>query len=358
MDMVGGDLLTSPERNPHCSTPPQPPLQLPATMPIDRQRALMVGASKWVNGTVLSYAFFDSDPNPAWAPADEAQKDVVRESFEAWKDLPIGLDFKEVDDLAEAEVRIGFDQSDGSWSYIGRDILKAAANERTMNYGWDLTTTYGHTTALHEIGHTLGMPHEHQSPFSGIVWEEDAVYSTFSEPPNSWSRQMIESNILDKLAPAQVEGSSWDPSSIMEYEFEAGLISEPAEFQEGIHPPGAVSELDVDWMTTWYPAGQTATTLDPLNSSPLRLEPKQQADFAISPPSSRGYEIGTFGSGDTVAVLFEKVDGELRYLAGDDDGGEDRNARLKAKLFQGREDVLRVRLNWAGPSGATAVMYW
>jgi Astacin (Peptidase family M12A) len=344
--------------NPHCSTPPQPPLELPASMPLDRKRALMVGASKWVNGTVLRYAFFDSEPNPAWAPAGEEQRDVIRESFEAWKELPIGLEFKEVDSLGEAEVRIGFDQSDGSWSYVGRDILEAAASERTMNIGWDLTTPYGHTTALHEIGHTLGMPHEHQSPFSGIVWKEDVVYRTFSGPPNNWSRAMIESNILKKLQPAQVEGSSWDPASIMEYEFESGLISEPEAYEDGIHPPGSVSQLDVQWMQGWYPAGQTARALDPFVSAPLNLEPRGQVDFTISPPSSRTYELGTLSSGDTVAILFEKVDGELRYLAGDDDGGEDRNARIRAKLFQGREYVFRVRLVWKGPSDGGAAVYW
>jgi hypothetical protein len=346
--------------NRHCSTPPQPPLDLPAAMPLERQRALMVGASKWVNETVLHYAFFDSDSNPAWAPAGEAQKDVVRESFQAWKDLPIGLDFKEVDDLGEAEVRIAFDQDPraGSWSYIGRDVRKAAANDRTMNFGWDLTTPYGHTTAKHEIGHAIGMPHEHQSPFSGIVWKEDAVYRTFSGEPNKWTRAKIEHNILEKLQAAQVEGSSWDPDSIMEYEFGAGLISAPAAYENGIHPPGTISELDVRWMQGWYPADQTARPLDPFVSAPLKLAHREQANFAISPPSSRKYELGSFGSGDTVAVLFEEVDGELRYRAGDDDGGEERNARIQAKLFKGRSYVLRVRLNWAGWAGGAAVMYW
>jgi hypothetical protein len=345
------------EANPHCSTPPQPPLELPAAMPIDRKRAIMVGASKWVNGTVLRYAFFDSDANPAWAPASDAQKDVVRESFQTWKDLPIGLDFKEVDSLGEAEVRIAFDQSDGSWSYIGRDLLTAAPpTAQTVNFGWDLTTPYGHTTALHELGHTLGMPHEHQSPFSGIVWKEDVVYSTFSKPPNSWSRAMIEHNILEKLQPAQVEGSSWDPDSIMEYEFEAGLIAEPEAYQNGIQPPGTISPLDVQWMKSWYPAETTTRTLEPLVSAPLNLAPREQADFRISPPASREYEMGTFGDAtDTVAVLFERVDGELRFLAGDDDSGDERNARLKAKLFKGREYVLRIRLNWG--SGGAAMLW-
>ena len=57
-------------------------------------------------------------------------------------------------------------------------------------------------------------------------------------------------------------------------------------------------------------------------------------------------------------VLFEEVDGELRFLAGDDDSGEDRNALLEVKLFKGRRYVARVRLYWAWASGGTAVMLW
>jgi hypothetical protein len=351
--------MASPDAHPHCSTPPQPPLSLPPTMPLDRQRAIMVGASKWVNGTVLRYFFFGADPNPAWAPANDAQEDVVRESFQAWKDLGLGLDFQEVDDPGEAEVRIGFDQSDGSWSYIGRDVLSQGVDKLTMNFGWELTTPYGRTTAKHEIGHTIGMPHEHQSPFSGIVWKEEDVYDYFAGPPNEWPRATTLHNVIRKLDPAQVEGSSWDPDSIMEYIFPAGLIADPAAYREGIHPPGAISPLDEQWMRTWYPGERPApAALQPFQSAALTLAPKEQADFAISPPSSRTYEIGTFGAADTVAVLFERVEGQLRYLAGDDDSGEERNARLSLKLFKDREYVLRVRLYWVGQSGQIAVMYW
>jgi Astacin (Peptidase family M12A) len=351
--------MNSIDAKPHCSTPPQKPISLPASMPANRARAIMVGSSKWVNGTVLRYAFFGPEPNPAWAPANDAQKEVVRESFAAWHDLPLGLSFEEVEDLSEAEVRIAFDQSDGSWSYIGRDILTIGTSESTMNFGWPLDTPYGHTTALHEIGHTLGMPHEHQSPFSGIVWDEAAVISYFSGPPNNWPPDTIQSNVLAKLSAHQVEGSKWDWKSIMEYEFGPGLILEPAEFVSGIQPPGTISELDVEWMQSWYPAGEAQPqSLAPLATASLPTGPQAQGDFAISPPASRKYEIGTFGAADTVLVLFEQVDGELRYVAGDDDGGEERNARLEAKLFQGREYVLRARVNWAGEADRTAVMYW
>ena len=64
----------------------------------------------------------------------------------------------------------------------------------------------------------------------------------------------------------------------------------------------------------------------------------------LDPTATRDYTIQTFGASDTVMVLFEGADGELRYQAGDDDSGEDRNATLQVKLFQGREYVLRVRL--------------
>jgi hypothetical protein len=74
---------------------------------------------------------------------EEDQRDVVRESVQTWKAIGIGLEFEEVDDRSEAEVRIGFMRFDGSWSAVGRDVLLPGANSRTTNYGWDLTTRTG-----------------------------------------------------------------------------------------------------------------------------------------------------------------------------------------------------------------------
>lgn len=134
---------------PACTVKPRTPRIIPPGMTDERMRLLRLLATKWVNGTVLHYWFFNG-------PAPQLQ--AVRDAFTEWKALKIGLEFVEVQNSSEAEVRIGFDQADGSWSYIGRDILGIAATQPTMNFGWDLTDAYGHTTALHEIGHTLGMP--------------------------------------------------------------------------------------------------------------------------------------------------------------------------------------------------------
>jgi hypothetical protein len=343
------------EARPYCVLPEEPVRALPPDLPEGRTRAILVGSSKWVNGTRLHYWFFDGHD-----PDGEDQREVVRQSFQAWKQLPIGLEFEEVEDASDSEVRVGFVRGDGSWSYLGRGILQHGVNERTMNFGWDLTTPYGHTTALHEIGHTLGLPHEHQNPFAGIVWNESRVYEYFAGPPNNWVRDQTFYNVLRKLSTAEVEGSTWDPDSVMEYGFPPGLIESPADYREGIDPPGTLSEVDMDWARKWYPGEQVAAprALTPFQSVPLSLRPAEQADFVIEPPASRRYQIGTFGTADTLIVLFEEVGGQLRYVSGDDDGGTDLNARLSLKLFRGRRYVLRVRLYWAGASGQTAVMYW
>jgi hypothetical protein len=233
-------------------------------------------------------------------------------------------------------------------------------NARTMNFGWDLTTTHGRTTALHEIGHTLGMPHEHQNPFAGIMWDEPKVYEFLGGPPNNWDRAKTFHNVLRKLDPAEVQGSTWDPDSVMEYRFPAGLILQPEQYRGGISPPGSISALDSEFVRQWYPPTDPAgpPTLEPFQSVALDLAAGEQADFTLTPPGTREYQLGTFGASDVVLVLFEEVEGELRFVAGDDDSGEDRNALLTAKLFQGRRYVARLRMYYSWQSGTTAIMYW
>ena len=342
------ELRTTPN---YCAAPPRTLPFLSPEMPSSRMRAIVLTRAKWVNGTTLRYCFLDGP---------EQQREVVREAFTDWKSLGLGLSFTEVDDLSEAEVRIAFDQSDGSWSYLGRDVLTIGQTEPTMNFGWDLTTPYGKTTALHEIGHTLGKPHEHQNPKAGIVWDEEAVYRVLGGPPNSWDRATTYHNILRKLDLSEVEGSNWDPDSIMHYSFPGGLIKEPEQYAAtGIDPPGTLSVLDQEFVRTWYPAlDAQPPALVPFVSAALTLEPGEQADFLIEPTETREYNIGTFGAADAVLVLFEDIDGDLRYRDGDDDSGEERNALVRVKLYKGRRYVARFRLYWAWESGNTAVMLW
>lgn len=363
------------ERYAYCSLPPGSIRQLGPDVSGARLEAILVSDSKWVNGTILRFYFFDRETDgevvtfadgttqwKAWT-TDEAHRELVRNSFGAWKDIDLGLEFLETSRREDAEVRIGFMRGDGSWSYVGRDVLGQGINERTMNFGWDLVNGPNgpdHDTTLHEIGHTLGLPHEHQNPFAGLVWDEELVYAELAKEPNSWSREKTHWNIIRKIPADTVQGSSWDPDSIMHYPFEAGLILRPEKFRtQPLVPVGGLSPRDITWVRTFYPAiGEAALPeLAPLVSTAVEAGPGKQSDFVVHPPATRKYRFATFGESDTVMVLFEEVDETLRYRAGDDDSGVDRNASLEEMLYSERQYILRVRVNYSA-GGPTAVMMW
>lgn len=339
----------------------------------ERAALIQIISSKWVNGTVLHYYFFDKPtdgtlvtlPNGTtefrkWTTT-KAEMDVVRAAFATWKGLGIGLEFTEVKNRDEAEVRIGFMRGDGAWSYVGRDILNIGRDDRTMNFGWDLTQPNEIDTALHEIGHTLGFPHEHQNPNAGIVWNEEVVYARLAQPPNSWSREKTFYNIIRKIPADQVTGSVWDPNSIMHYPFSGDMIREPAQYAAtGINPPGGLSQLDRTYMVKFYPPlkPQDYTPLVPFQSVALNAESGQQRNFTIAPTATRNYTISTFGMSDSVLVLFEDINGKLRYVTADDDSGTDANASIRVKLYTGRKYVVRVRVYYSDRADETTIMMY
>ncbi|MEU8039448.1 M12 family metallopeptidase [Streptosporangium sp. NPDC049078] len=367
------------ERVRHCSLPAYPAHAPPEGLHGRRRAALLSGRRAWLNGTVLHYCFLDggrdggrdggqggrhdgghSDGYSGGERGDDGQRDAVRRGFQEWKDLGIGLEFAEVADRSEAELRIGFRWDAGSWSAVGREALRVGTASRTTNFGWDLTGASGRGTVLHQIGHVIGMVHEHQSPYSGILWDEEAVYEDFAGPPNLWPRSRTFHNVIRRLDESEANGPVWDPLSVMGYRFGPGLILEPPCYRAGVAPPGTVSALDAAFARRWYPppGAEPPPELPPFRSAPLGAGAGEQRDFTIIPRATRDYAVGVFGECDTVLVLFEEVGGDLRYLVGDDDGGRPRNASLRVHLRRDRRYVLRVRVHSCWGPGQAAVMCW
>ena len=343
-----------------CSLPEHPDPQFDDDISPDREDAIVSTGDKWVNGTNIHYFLFSKG---RFGGSNKAQ-DVVRLAFQAWKDLGIGLTFTEVSDIRDSELRIGFLRGNGSWSYVGTVALRIGQTERTMNFGWDITQSgpNGFDTALHEIGHALGLKHEHQNPNAGIVWDREAVYDYFQRtqtPP--WSRDKTDRNILNKLDPTTVDGSDWDPNSIMHYAFTAGLIDKPKQYRSGLRPSGGLSAKDIETARRFYPAQSNMAShkqLTPYESERLSLGPGEQCDFFFEPEHSRDYTFSTFGPCDTVIVLFEVIDGEPIYIEGDNDSGQNRNASFTVRLIKGRRYKLCIRHYYSWADGDMSIMVW
>lgn len=360
----------------YCSLKPVQQRILSVGMNHERAALILTNATKWVNGTNLHYYFFDKKTDGAFVKkgngskvwktyvGDKAQMDVVRNAFKIWKSIGIGLTFTEVTSREEAEIRIGFMEDDGSWSYIGREVLQQPLNARTMNFGWNIATPDKHNgidTAIHEIGHSLGFPHEHQNPFSGIVWDEEAVYKSLAAPPNNWDRETTFDNIIKKLPTNEVNGSTWDPNSIMHYPFEAGLIKKPTKYTHGLFPAGGLSKNDIKWAKHFYPATNKAATkvAETMTSYEIHVGNTEQQDFQFAPTETKNYNIQTFGNVDTVIVVFEdKGKNNLQYISGDDSSGQGKSSAIKTKLFRGKTYIIKVRVYYKSPQEKAALMIW
>jgi len=344
----------------YCSLVELPARVFPSGVGTRRSEMILVSDRKWVNGTKLKYYFFNggSDGSPASWKGNAPNINAVKQAFAVWKSQGIGLEFEEINDRNEAQVRIGFMRGDGSWSYVGRDVIDVAGSpdERTMNFGWDISNDID--TAIHEIGHTLGAPHEHQNPNAGIVWNEEAVYNALAQPPNRWSRDKTFHNIIRKLPVDEVEGSTHDANSVMHYPFGPGLILAPPQFVNGINPAGGLSAKDKEFVKKFYPplSAGDYIRLKLSESQPLDIKPGEQKNFVFKPTRSRKYKIETFGTLDTVMVLFEKNGTEEIYLAGDDDSGTDYNSKIHTRLIKGREYIIRLRLYYADAEGTGSLM--
>jgi len=135
---------------------------------------------------------------------------------EVYKELEfLNLEFEFLDNIHYTDVRWSFIKGKGSWSYQGTDAQYIPKTEATVNIGWDIALD----VTRHELGHSLGLAHEHQNPAGGIKWNRTRVIKDLMGPPNYWDLATIEHNVLNPISTTKVDHTAFDPHSVMLYFF-------------------------------------------------------------------------------------------------------------------------------------------
>ena len=298
--------------------------------PQGRVRAISPIGKTWMNGSTLRVRFMSGTP---------AQQATAHKQAAWWSQVAnLKLDFN---DAPNAEIRITFDPSDGAWSYIGTDCRGIPVNQATMNLGF-----LDGGTAGHEFGHAIGLAHEHQNPAGGIQWNEQVVIRETDKSPNFWDEATARHNILDKYSADQINGTAFDPDSIMLYFFPASWTL------NGIATKAndVLSSMDKGFIAgaKMYPkTGGTVSSAKELKVNASRRTAAsigkigEEDLYRFTVATDGRYVIDTSGPTDIVMKLFGP-NSETALIEEDDDSGIDTNALIAADLVAG-EYFVQVR---------------
>jgi hypothetical protein len=217
-------------------------------MPMPKQsagntKAALLNEFRWEPGTRVKVRFLEGD--------SDLQRRVAAVAKE-WTGQEMANMSLQFVDSRDADVRIAFEQGNGSWSYLGTMCHEIAPSEPTMNYGWLTPTTDDdevRRVVLHEFGHALGLIHEHQNPQNGISWNKAAVIHDLSGPPNNWDLATIESNMFKHYKKSEVTATDVDKDSIMLYPIPKAWTTDG--FSAGLN--GELSDTDKTFIRKAYP---------------------------------------------------------------------------------------------------------
>lgn len=194
----------------------------------------------WGNGSTIKVRF---------SGGSAVVRNKVKQYAKSWETYA-NLTFSFVADNAAADIKIAFNQNDGSWSYIGTDSKRFATS---MNYGWFNDNTSDvefRRTITHEFGHALGLNHEQSHPDANIPWNTAAVYSYYMGPPNNWSKADVDFNVLSVESRTGLNYTPYDVASIMHYPVEARFTTNNTTIAAN---NTTISAKDIQYMRTYYP---------------------------------------------------------------------------------------------------------
>ena len=229
---------------------------------------------------------------------------IVKERIQPYINLKLVF----VQDVAKALIRVSFDTKTGAWSYVGRDNLNISKGRATMNFGW-----FDTATVIHEFGHMLGLAHEHQSPYGNVIdWNYTKLYD-WAKRTQGWNKQQVDQQIVERYSSSEVNGTTFDPKSIMLYFYDKSLTNN----NSGTEMNRRLSKTDVTYLNSLYREGAAETPdqfyrrvykegIDPAVVVPPVFK---QNDAVIVTNVSGGETIGVVGvvstnNGETTAEVY------------------------------------------------------
>ena len=304
-----------------------------------RERAISPIGKAWMNGSKLRVRFMGGTT---------AEQATAREQA-GWWGAVANLTF-EFNNAGNADIRIAFDPNDGAWSYVGTDCKSIPVNQPTMNLGF-----LDGGTAAHEFGHSIGLAHEHQNPSGGIEWNEPVVIAELAKSPNFWDEATTRHNVLRKYSIDQINGTAFDPDSVMLYFFPSSWTLNGI----GTKANDVLSTIDKQFIAgaKMYPeTGGTSSTAVELQVNAARRTAAaigkvgEEDLFRFTAARDGRYLIDTRGPTDVVMKLFGP-DSETALIAEDDDSGVDTNAQIVRDLTAGNYFVQVRHYNRASGMG-------
>lgn len=177
------------------------------------------------------------------------------------------ISFEPSDDET-AEVRVAFNEGDGSWSYEGTQCLDVNSQQPTVNFGWlrvDSAIDELESVVLHEFGHVLGLAHEHNNPDADIQWKKKTVYEEMGGPPNFWEKETVDRMLFTTWPQSRFPLiKPFDPNSITAFPF-------PPEFTKNGLTIGrnvTISPGDREFISRLYPYADSVVAEESVKSKP------------------------------------------------------------------------------------------
>ena len=204
-----------------------------------------------------------------------------------------------------SQIRISYDKP-GYWSQLGQNsVVYTKQEEPTLNLSqFDtvdpaiLDNPEPRGIILHEMGHALGLLHEHQSPVSDCVNEFnwDYIANYLKGPPNNWDEATIKFN----MAPFSGEDlmmTEFDSESVMLYSFPKEYYLK-GESSKCFIPKSNTTISDTDRVTInyMYPADASARVKNFEQSKAQFSAIMQKAEAAGTKSVGINYEEAYFGA--------------------------------------------------------------